>query len=112
MSSTIAMDSEAEPAHSSYPYFNGSAGSASAALGSAGSSSTSSSPYNLSNRAYSADPTTAYNLYSQYYGYPYGMGSFSGTGSSSAGSGFSGKTDYSSYYSGTYPASWTGNPYR
>lgn len=111
MSSTIAMDSEAEPAHSSYPYFNGSAGSASAALGSAGSSSTSSSPYNLSNRAYSADPTTAYNLYSQYYGYPYGMGSFSGSGSASAGTGFSGKTDYSSYYSGTYPASWTGNPY-
>jgi len=115
MSSSVTMD-EAEPAHSSYPYFNGGGvpgATPSAALGSANSSSSSSSPYSLSNRAYADPAASAYSLYSQYYGgaaYPYGMGGFAGTGGSGAGGGFGAKGDYSSSYYGSY-ASWTGNPY-
>ena len=108
MSSTVTMDeSEAATAHSSYPYFNGGAGTGATV----GSGSTSSSPYGLSNRAY-GDPTSAYNLYSQYYGaaYPYGM-NFGGSGSSSSASGFATKGEYGSSYYGSY-AGWTGNPYR
>ena len=109
MSSTVAMDDTESSGHSSYPYFS-SAGASSSALGSStGSSST--SPYSLTNRTY-ADPTSAYNLYSQYYGaaYPYGM-NFTGSGSSSSSSGFGPKGEYGSSYYGSY-ASWTGNPYR
>ena len=114
MSSSVAMD-DTEPAHSTYPYFNGGVAGAtpSAALGSANSSSSSSSPYSLTNRAYSDPAASAYSLYSQYYGgaaYPYGMGSFTGSTGTGAGGGFGTKGDYSSYY-GSYP-SWTGNPYR
>jgi len=113
MSSSVAMD-DTEPAHSTYPYFNGGVAGAtpSAALGSANSSSSSSSPYSLTNRAYSDPAASAYSLYSQYYGgaaYPYGMGSFTGSTGTGAGGGFGTKGDYSSYY-GSYP-SWTGNPY-
>ena len=77
-----------------------------------GTGSSSTSPYSLSNRAYS-DPTSAYNLYSQYYGaaYPYGMGGFGSSTSGTAGAGFSTKGEYGSSYYGSY-ASWTGNPYR
>ena len=109
MSSTVAMDDTESSGHSSYPYFS-SAGASSSALGSStGSSST--SPYSLTNRTY-ADPTSAYNLYSQYYGaaYPYGM-NFTSSGSSSSSTGFGPKGEYGSSYYGSY-ASWTGNPYR
>ena len=108
MSSSVASmeDTDTSAAHSSYPYFNG-AGGGGASTGS------SSSPYNLSNRSY-ADPTSAYNLYSQYYNaaaaYPYGM-NFAGSGSSATSSGFPTKGEYGSSYYGSY-ASWTGNPYR
>ena len=110
MSSSVAMeDTESAAGHSAYPYFNGASGASSLASGT-GSSST--SPYSLSNRAYS-DPTSAYNLYSQYYGaaYPYGMGGFGSSTSGTAGAGFSTKGEYGSSYYGSY-ASWTGNPYR
>ena len=107
MSSSVATmeDTETASGHSAYPYFNGAAAS--------GAGSSSSSPYNLSNRSY-ADPTSAYNLYSQYYNaaaaYPYGM-NFAGSGSSASASGFPTKGEYGSSYYGSY-ASWTGNPYR
>jgi len=109
MSTSVSAMEEAEPAHSSYPYFNSSPGSG----GSLGSSSSASAYSSLAARSgydYSS-------LYSQYYGsnYPYSMATgFPG----GAGGGFPSKgSDYpggaASSYFNTYASyySQTGAPY-
>jgi len=109
MSTSVSAMEEAEPAHSSYPYFNSSPGSG----GTLGSGSSASAYSSLASRS-GYDYSSLYSQYSQYYssGYPYSMATGfaggAGGGFPSKGSDYPGAGAASSYYS-FY--SQTGAPY-